>query len=170
MLRRAGVGAATLLAGCTGGGSSDEPADGDDPPVSATWSVGGGLTPTPWEHRVTVTEDGRLSFLFLCPNSDERTTAEAELSPEEHAAFERTVRDLDVSALEDEYTCGDQCPTDLPSTQLTVHVGDRTREIWFYAPPPGTVPEGLVDLLGRLRSYADRFEYDCTQTTDSPDG
>jgi hypothetical protein len=134
--------------------------------VEATLRISAGFTPRPWRLDVTATDDGTLQFSHLCKRSGEETTERGSIPEREASRLRERLLALDFESVESEYTCDpDSCPTDLPGRTVTLRVGDRHREVYFYQPDPDTVPAELQAIHAQLSRYADRFETDCRPET-----
>jgi hypothetical protein len=171
------AGSTIALSGCASGSDPGEDEttttapDEGTPTPSPTETPTPTETPSPAEVAATLTvqapmgnrrtsvavEDGRVVYTIECGGSDDGPDrrVEAAVASETTAALDDRVAAAEPGTWADYYDCETDCPTDVPSVDVTITVDDRTYETGYYSGRQEPLPadlQAVVDLLDGLRA------------------
>lgn len=104
---------------------------------------------------VHVHDGGAVSLELTCPDGT-TTSARGQLSAQEWRRLEQRILDMDLTAFQSTYQCESDCPSDIPSRQVTISAGEHVTETRIEA--GGTPPEPLAALLSRLTEISDGID------------
>ena len=93
---------------------------------------------------VTIDEQGNISRVMTDFNNNPVINQAGQITETEMNDLRYLVIAADVFALNDQYVCTENCPTDMPGTSLDVAVDGQTKRISF-----NTVPSDAVSALLR---------------------
>lgn len=121
---------------------------------------GGGLAPVPWYESITITGSGQVVREKV--RGEAKTVRTLNLTYSEFEEFKKIVLGANVFNLENEYTCGGECPEDLPGVRLNITIEGNTKSIFIYLPeglPPGLnrLLDGIGDFVVRLGAEEGEF-------------
>jgi len=125
--------------------STDTTTEAPSKSISVTERVEAGQTGL--TRVVHVRDGGAVSIELTCPDGTTKS-ARGQLSAQEWRQLEHLILEIDLTALQSAYQCESECPSDIPSRQLTISVNERVAETRLEA--GATPPESLTALLSQL--------------------